>query len=194
MSIRTFTGLDFINYVSQFIYNNGNDIAAVYEFSQFNITLSSSGSNSSATVPDSIGSNANYLYEMIGDIDWDRFPKIPDNALISKIEISIDISAAGSANGLASGGFTNNTAAGVHYEVTPFLAGVANMPEITYLFDNQEVAEGTANASLSETKHYTQTHTFNYEGAPITKAELMSLFTVWSIQIYCESAASSTTA
>lgn len=189
MPIRTYENVDFINYVAGFTANNGlTNTALASPTSNFNFVISSSGTNTPylGNLVDDVA----FIYDASGDIDFSAFPAIPDNALISEVEVKIDVSLTAT----ASSDSTNNTfgtpcSAGgtiLGKVLIPDLDNPGSYIELTNLSVNEiDFNFGTSpqSASASHIDHYTNVQTFDYSGSPITKAALEAQFTSWLVRL-----------
>lgn len=183
MPTRTYTGLDFINYLATTVLNNGTDLAAISPFSQFNVAASSSGS-ASLLVPGTCQSNSNLTYNMAGDLDFDAFPAIPANASITKVEVQVDVTGSATAIATVTGLDVTNVDAIILLAAYTFI-NAGELPLIRFEKTANVPAPGEliASAAASGFDHYTNVQTFDYSGAPITKAQLVIDFTNWLVQL-----------
>lgn len=183
MPTRTYTNIDFINYVPTEVLNSGTDLAIINSPSQFNLTAASSG-NDTIGAPGSIESSVNLTYNMQGDLDFDAFPAIPDNALITRVDVQVDVEGNGTAEATVTGlDDTNVNAIGLIALYTFINAG--ELPDIRFEEAQNDDAPGELEASITVTgfDHYTATQTFDYSGSPISKGTLITDFTTWLVQL-----------
>lgn len=180
MPTRTYTGIDFLNYLGSFASNTGTNAAAENPVSQMNFSISSSGSNN--VFGAGFRSSAVYEYIVSADLDFDAFPAIPDGSTISKIEVRIDISltASGTATDTAGDPFTC-IVDGIFNSSVIVDGGECTDIKITELASDS--GPDSAAASLSGSDHYSNVTTFDFSAVPITKAELITRFTSWLVQL-----------
>ena len=125
---------------------------------------------------------------MVGNLNFDLFPAIPDNALISKVEIQVDVEASGTASTSATGGVSRVASSGVDAVALVYRQG-SPLADIAFAISSSQYLESAiisplnSSASASDADHYTATQTFDYSGAPINKEDLISLFTSWLVQL-----------
>lgn len=182
MATRTYTNTDFINYIAGFTSNSGSNTAIATVFSNFNFVIAASGANT-ADPPNGLEDAAIYVYEASGDLDFALVPTLPEDALISEVEVKIDIAVSASA---ASSSTTVNPfpcyAGGVTRGKT-FL-GVVELTDLEFENINED-GPGTTprSASVSDFDHYTAEQIFDFSGSPINKATFETDFLSWLVQL-----------
>lgn len=183
MPTRTYQNIDFINYVSTEVVNNGTDLVTVNPFSNFHVTLSAAG-NKAIAAPGTIQSTNNIIYNMSAQLDFDVFPAIPAGAQITKIEVQVDVEGNAVANATVTGLDDTNVDASGLIGVYTFIDS-GELPDVRFQHAANDPAPGELEAEITVTgfDHYTATQTFDYSGVPITKGELITLFTNWLIQL-----------
>jgi len=193
LPVRTYTNVDFGNYSLTEQSNTGSNPATVNTPSQFNVELLANGSDS-FPADGAIVSDVGAVYWIGGTLDFDVFPAIPDNAQITKVEIQIDVEVNGDADAtVVNVGGGDNVFAQVFGTINTFVdAGVLPDIEFTHIDTDDAPGELEAHATLDFAYHYTATQIFNYEGSPITKAELITLFTNWLVTMQMTASAQST--
>jgi hypothetical protein len=183
MPIRTYTNIDFIDYAAVETLNNGTNTAVVVPSSQFNVSASGNGSDTIGA-PGSIESSVNLTYDMSGNLDFDAFPAIPDNALITRIDVQIDVE--GNANAVANVTGLDSTNVNANSLIAAYtFINSGQLPDIQFQEAQNDDAPGElqASVSISGEDHYTATQTFDYTGSPISKASLVADFTAWFVQL-----------
>lgn len=187
MPARTYTGIDLINVTHGPISDSGNVVASAIETGNAGVTVSGGGGGS---FPDQGAESSDivFLYEILANLDFSLFPTIPENALISRVEVKIDGSISGIGTSAAGGSNASTSANG-----TATIKAFRDAEEMTDLrIEDTDTApgNGSASVSLSAFDHYTQEQVFDYSGAPITKAQFEALFTNLQFTVDCNIQAS----
>jgi hypothetical protein len=145
------------------------------------VTAIASGSDSYPDLGNAENS-INWQYNILGALDFDAFPAIPDNAQITKVEVQVDIEAVatGDASATIGSGSSAQTAALISF-LAQIAADIGVMPTIQFSAVDNDPGNGVASVAVNQADHYTATETFDYSGAPITKAQLILDFTNWSV-------------
>lgn len=182
MPSRTYTGIDLVNYTEEFISNEGNVVTIASPAGQGRATISGSGSGSFPN-QGSVNRNVNCIYKMMGELDFNVFPAVPNNALITNVRIKINgtvfgiaSAAADSSSGPCCSDSNANGRVGIVVERNgeQFLDGLFTGNEAT---DSDSGVTSGASISISESNPYMQEEIFDFSGAPISKATLVTMFT-----------------
>lgn len=158
MPQKTYSGIDLINYLTNFVPGGGTDEATPLTPSQGNASLFVSAN----ALPGALTCVS--TLEVSGDFDFDVFPAIPDNALISEIDFSWDanITLGATANGAPS-------------EVNVVGNCVATLGVVDLADSNLAASDGPdANAASANASTAYNLHTVLPFGPPITKSELIT--------------------
>lgn len=163
MPVRTYTGIDLINYATDNQLNAINGTVTPSTPSQGVASISGSASDGNAEL-------SGYL-ELSGQFDFDVFPSIPDNALINSVTFKISGSISATASGAASA--SGSAGIGLSLEqIVPPASGTL-MNDI-FLGDSQS---GGTSINISESDNFNNEQIFDFTGSPITKAQLVAQFT-----------------
>jgi len=182
MPTRTYTGVDLINYLLTDNSSHGSDTGSssvvVTPISQGIVTGVGAADDSQAGVG-SLNAFANVQYTITGDFDFDAFPAIPNNAMISSIRVKVANNGSGNSSGTASVGLLDAiTSAGNAVELP-----IGNsLPTLLFSVFDLDGPAASVNASCSGSV------TFSVEeelivGPPIDKATLVANFSNISISI-----------
>lgn len=156
MPQKTYTGIDLINYLTNFVPGAGGNPATPSTPSQGNASMFISAN----AVPGSVVCTSEL--NVSGDFDFDVFPAIPANALISEIDFSWD---------------ANITMTATANDPSCNVAGNCNATlGVTDMTDSNLGASdgpGLVSASASASTAYNLHHVIPF-GTPITKAELVA--------------------
>lgn len=195
MPTRTYENIDFVGTSGSLVAGS----ATINSSGPMRVSMSANDNDSYG--PPAQGECSSVIgaeYDLLGSLDFDVFPRIPDNALITKVEIQVDVEGnmqADAAVTVSAGSSNTVNTLGSVAAYTNCDAGL--LPDITFQESgsDSESAFGTptAQAIASGFDHYTNIQTFDYSGAPITKAELITLFTNWLIQVTLSANADSIT-
>lgn len=185
--IRTYTGIDFINYVEGFNSNLATvagmfaSVAAIATpVNKFDVSTNATAANDQSGNGSQAMMESNWEYEVSGDLDFDIFPAIPDNALIQSVEVKVDVEIYGnSLSSYAGGGGTTSGSIEAHIAIYRGLDQLSNLS-----LDDTE-SEGVSGTTPQQVDvvgadHFTATELFDYTGAPINKTQLITDFTSWS--------------
>lgn len=184
MPTRTYTGIDFINYVELF-NSNLDALAVATPQNKFDVGINAS-ENHSFSAPGNYVSECNYAYEMIGDLDFDVFPSIPDNALIQSVEVKVDIELNATVEAEITAGVGVSTCT-----LNASLRTFRGLDELTELLISEIFATPTNSTTpksivRNEFDHFTKTALFDFTGAPITKAQLIADYSTWRVVLSAE--------
>lgn len=173
MPSRTYTAIDLINVTHE---ASPDDDIAITALETGNAGVTISG-NKSGSFPDqgAESSHLSMLYTILANLDFTLFPTIPEDALISRVEVSFDASISGTANASA-GGTNASSGASASASVKAF-RDTEEMVNLTLADEDFPTGNGATSASISAFDHYTADEIFDYSGAPITKAQFEALFT-----------------
>lgn len=189
MPSRTYVGIDFINYTEQFTTNAGTDIANASGSNQMAKSISASGSDSASTggATVSASNDYNFTYLMVGDLDFDAFPAIPDNALITEVEVALDSEIVLSAEATWTPGTTGSAAVQGASSTTVYRDWTGTfepIPEVGALVSESDTGGVIATITGSDANHYTVVKTFDHSASPISKAALEASYTNWAVSLY----------
>lgn len=179
MPTRTYTNVDFTG-VSQGFTNNIADVAAIASvFGNFNVQINATGNDGTPGVG-SVFTEGDWDYEIIGGLDFDAFPSIPDGAQITKVEIQIDGIVYGTCNA-AYTGVSGNSYASMNVRMDFFRALTEICPDLSLGYSQTIPVSSSTPKQVtgSDSDAYTNTQTFDFTGAPIDKTVLAAMFTNW---------------
>jgi hypothetical protein len=181
MPSRTYIGIDFINYSEGFVFNVGTAACVATPVGNFNTSIS--GIDSGVQPPDAFISTFG-TYDIFGELDFDAFPAIPDNASITRVTVKIDATVA--INAVATGVTTTTTT----NSYVDTYANASLLPDIRLeVIDSNSGVAGNSSIVQTEFDHYTATQDFDFTGSPITKGQLITDFTNWQVRLNCNSVA-----
>lgn len=173
MPVRTYTGIDLINYTEEFTLDTGSTPAVATPAGQGRVTVTSSDLDSFSG-EGSANPEAEFVYKMRGELDFNVFPSIPSNAIITNVRIKINGTVSGIASASASG---LNASASANGKVG-IVVEINDNEFLDDLFTGNEAVDpgnGSADILISEENHYTQEKVYDFSGAPINKAALVAL-------------------
>lgn len=187
MPIRTYSGIDLINYLltdistHSFVGTSGSSSLSVTPGSQ-GIAVGIGNANAIVTAFNGIEGLVDIRYDITGDFDFDVFPSIPSNALITSIRVKVENSCSGTAVGTSVGN-------SIHADII-----IQNFIEVALgnlLSDLEVDTSDTAGSALSVNLAHANSMTFSTEqelilSPPITKAQLVSSFSNIKISISCQ--------
>lgn len=190
MPTRTFTGIDLGSYSALFTVGPTSSGAAPSELTPSQGVVSIFGSIASVVSP---SSQLTFTYRVSGLFDFDSFPSIPDNALVTRIRIK----RAASFNATVENSITNDPGAGGNFVVQSVAefdmtveAGVTPCPELT-LTDNALDFQGpitpgntgTSQATINASDAYSAETILDFSGSPISKADLIANYSLLTFYI-----------
>jgi hypothetical protein len=196
MAIRTYTGVDLINYLHDYISGpSGFLTPPVVTPTSPGVLSISANDNGSFTAPPDLGVALSWAfkYGITADLDFDAVPAIPDGAQITNVTLKHNASV----NTFGDADITGNGTVGdVQSLALAFVGGTITLrsvgepcPDITLEvtqsdFDSSPVsapvhATATGNGTITTSTH----QVFDYSGSPIDKATLVATFgsLLWEI-------------
>lgn len=178
MPSRTYTGIDLINYATD------NQLGSQGTGSNIPSFPSNGSCIIAGSVTDPVTCELSGYVELSGDFDFDAFPAIPDNALITKVTFRISGSVVVAALATSDTDIVNALgAAGIGVSLTQITIPPGTLLANIFIGDVQNnSASNSASISINESDNYTNFEEFDFSGSPIDKAALQAQF--GSIFIY----------
>lgn len=174
MPIRTYTGISLQNYITNLLGSENGGTSSYVESSQANGAVT--GSFNGVQSGEDVACSSQFNVEILGNFDFDQFPAIPANALITSVKYKVSGTLTGNANADSTPGQDGNCRICLSIAIFRGVDQSGELLEDILLAgsDDDGGINGTFSANVNVSDNYTTEQVFDYSGSPIDKATLVT--------------------